>query len=101
MLAYVLQCMVPVPDSLYTSTVPSSEHRQQGHPVQRVVSLTIHCNVLLTVACSALVAEVMLFSEGFEDSKVLSRKMVQLYKLASEQLSQQVRHSTTWNMYAE
>lgn len=39
----------------------------------------------------ALVAEVMLFSEGFEDSKVLSRKMVQLYKLASEQLSQQVR----------
>lgn len=42
-------------------------------------------------ACSALVAEVMLFSEGFEDSKVLSRKMVQLYKLADEQLSQQVR----------
>ena len=41
--------------------------------------------------CSALVAEVMLFSEGFEDSKVLSRKMVQMYKLASEQLSQQVR----------
>ncbi|GFH32489.1 uncharacterized protein HaLaN_31717, partial [Haematococcus lacustris] len=37
----------------------------------------------------ALVAEVMLFSEGFEDSKNLSRKMVQLYKLASEQLSQQ------------
>ena len=38
----------------------------------------------------ALVAEVMLFSEGFEDAKALSRKMVQLYKLASEQLSQQV-----------
>ncbi len=38
----------------------------------------------------ALVAEVMLFSEGFEDAKNLSRKMVQLYKLASEQLSQQV-----------
>jgi len=36
------------------------------------------------------VAEVMLFSEGFEDAKALSRKMVQLYKLASEQLSQQV-----------
>lgn len=31
----------------------------------------------------------MLFSEGFEDSKALARKMVQLYKLASEQLSQQ------------
>ncbi len=38
----------------------------------------------------ALVAEVMLFSEGFEDSKTLSRKMVKLYKLSSEQLSQQV-----------
>ena len=31
----------------------------------------------------------MLFSEGFGDAKNLSRKMVQLYKLASEQLSQQ------------
>ena len=37
----------------------------------------------------ALVAEVMLFSEGFEDAKTLSRKMTKLYKLASEQLSQQ------------
>ncbi|KAK9823491.1 hypothetical protein WJX72_003121 [[Myrmecia] bisecta] len=37
----------------------------------------------------ALVAEVMLFSEGFEDSKALARKMVKLYKLCSEQLSQQ------------
>ncbi|KAG1670781.1 hypothetical protein FOA52_014009, partial [Chlamydomonas sp. UWO 241] len=36
-----------------------------------------------------LVAEVMLFSEGFEDSRTLSRKMVKLYKLSSEQLSQQ------------
>lgn len=35
------------------------------------------------------VAEVMLFSEGFEDSRTLSRKMVKLYKLSSEQLSQQ------------
>ena len=38
----------------------------------------------------ALVAEVMLYSEGFTDSRNLSRKMVQLYKLSSEQLSQQV-----------
>ncbi|KAI8465887.1 MAG: dynein heavy chain 7 [Monoraphidium minutum] len=37
----------------------------------------------------ALVAEVVLFSEGFEGSRALSRKMVKLYKLASEQLSQQ------------
>lgn len=37
----------------------------------------------------ALVAEVMLFSEGFANAKILSRKMVKLYKLSSEQLSQQ------------
>jgi dynein heavy chain len=36
-----------------------------------------------------LIAEIMLFAEGFEDAKMLSKKMVQLYKLSSEQLSQQ------------
>lgn len=36
-----------------------------------------------------LIAEIMLFAEGFENAKTLSTKMVQLYKLASEQLSQQ------------
>ena len=35
-----------------------------------------------------LIAEIMLFAEGFENAKTLSTKMVQLYKLASEQLSQ-------------
>lgn len=37
----------------------------------------------------ALIAEIMLFSEGFQSGKVLSKKMTRLYKLASEQLSQQ------------
>uniref|UniRef100_A0A8C4FET8 Dynein axonemal heavy chain 6 n=1 Tax=Catagonus wagneri TaxID=51154 RepID=A0A8C4FET8_9CETA len=37
----------------------------------------------------ALIAEVILYSEGFESSKILARKMTQLYKLCSEQLSQQ------------
>ena len=37
----------------------------------------------------ALIAEVILYSEGFESSKVLAHKMVQMYKLCSEQLSQQ------------
>lgn len=36
-----------------------------------------------------LIAEIMLFAEGFGEAKVLSKKMVQLYKLSSEQLSQQ------------
>ncbi|KAG7313007.1 hypothetical protein JYU34_000084 [Plutella xylostella] len=37
----------------------------------------------------ALIAEVILYSEGFESSKGLAKKMVQMYKLASEQLSKQ------------
>ncbi|XP_076263714.1 dynein heavy chain at 16F [Rhynchophorus ferrugineus] len=37
----------------------------------------------------ALIAEVILYSEGFESSKNLAQKMVQMYKLCSEQLSQQ------------
>ncbi|XP_037299908.1 dynein heavy chain 6, axonemal isoform X2 [Manduca sexta] len=37
----------------------------------------------------ALIAEVILYSEGFESSKSLSKKMVQMYKLSSEQLSKQ------------
>lgn len=36
-----------------------------------------------------LIAEILLFSEGFLESKVLAGKMIKLYKLSSEQLSQQ------------
>ena len=36
-----------------------------------------------------LIAEIMLFSEGFAEAKPLSQKMTQLYKLSSEQLSKQ------------
>lgn len=34
-----------------------------------------------------LIAEIMLYAEGFENANSLSQKMVQLYKLSSEQLS--------------
>jgi dynein heavy chain len=36
-----------------------------------------------------LVAQVMLFAEGYGDAQKLSTKMVQLYKLSDEQLSHQ------------
>ena len=36
-----------------------------------------------------LIAQIILFSEGFETADELARKMVQLYKLSSEQLSKQ------------
>ncbi|CCW64140.1 unnamed protein product [Phytomonas sp. EM1] len=37
----------------------------------------------------ALIAEIMFYSEGFADARALAKKMVQLYKLSSEQLSKQ------------
>jgi dynein heavy chain len=36
-----------------------------------------------------LIAQIILYSEGFETADELARKMVNLYKLASEQLSKQ------------
>lgn len=45
--------------------------------------------ISMVVPNYALIAEIILFSEGFTTAKVLSRKMVQLYKLSSEQLSHQ------------
>lgn len=44
---------------------------------------------MLSSTLTALIAEVILYSEGFESSKNLARKMTQMYKLCSEQLSQQ------------
>jgi dynein heavy chain len=43
--------------------------------------------VAMMIPNYGLIAEIMLFAEGFGDAKILSTKMVQLYKLSSEQLS--------------
>ncbi|KAH6590256.1 hypothetical protein BASA50_009516 [Batrachochytrium salamandrivorans] len=45
--------------------------------------------VSMMVPDSALIAEIMLFSEGFSNTRILSKKVDTLYKLAIQQLSKQ------------
>jgi dynein heavy chain len=40
--------------------------------------------VAMMIPNYGLIAEIMLFAEGFDNARILSTKMVQLYKLSSE-----------------
>ena len=46
-------------------------------------------SVAMMIPDYRIIAEIMLLSQGFAKANELANKMVQLYKLASEQLSQQ------------
>lgn len=68
----------------------SYSHPQICMKINEIVMMMVLFVFLQTHCCDkALIAEVILYSEGFESSRGLAKKMVQMYKLSSEQLSKQ------------
>lgn len=46
------------------------------------------------------IAEILLFSEGFSDAKRLAEKLIKFYRLCSEQVQPQPRHTWThWDVH--
>jgi dynein heavy chain, axonemal len=56
--------------------------------------------VSVMVPDTALVAEVLLVSEGFGDGLRLAHKLVHTYRLAAKQLSQQVQNVKLTHVHA-
>ncbi|KAF4530313.1 hypothetical protein B566_EDAN018461 [Ephemera danica] len=61
----------------------------EGKEIRLIASCAAFITMNPGYADYGLIAEIMLYSEGFEDAKMLAGKVVTMYKLCSEQLSQQ------------